>query len=111
MSSSIWPAADTPLRDWEIGLWGSASPEGSYALTARGEKVGYVTLKSAKDALHEVLIQCFAEDSAGWVGVEAKQNPLLDATIIAGVRKCLFGPEGWPKHEIELAYRTHYSIY
>lgn len=45
-------------------------------------------------------------DASTWATIEARRDPMLEDTVVRGVRKNLFGPEDWPKPVVKLGYRT-----
>lgn len=95
---------DTPIRDWEVSLWGVSEPP-DYHLAVRGNHVGYVRVVSSADAPVELCVCLFA-DAQNPAGIEASRNRAVEDAVLRGVRKGFFGPENWPKHVVELSYRT-----
>jgi hypothetical protein len=95
------------LQDHELALWGVVPRSHSIAsnLVIRGASLGFVRVARLQKRSPEIRIAIRLTRGAELTcGDEALQK--FEATVVSGVRKCLWGDCTWPKHTIEFSYNV-----
>ena len=95
------------LQDHELTLWGVVCQHRGWSATlvVRGNALGYVEVaRPAKRAAEvRIAIRLRREEDSPF-GDGAMRE--FEATVVRGVRKCLWGERSWPKHTVDFSYRV-----